>query len=266
MCDCANHDRRERLRPTRRQVLAGGVAAVVAASARLNLACAPPPVVGPLSIHPRATWGADLPPRGPLEPEDVRFLLVHHAAVANSYGPSGVVPLLRNTYAYQTGPDKRWPDVCYNFFVDRFGGIWEGRAGSLDGPVRADATGGSQGYAQLVCLLGDFMVRRPSAEMVASLVALLALLADQHALSADLSATVSFVSRGSERWPTGSTVTARPISGHRDMSFTYCPGDVVYPMLADEIPARVAAVRTQPAPPPTALAAMPDAVTDRSTA
>ncbi len=255
MCDCANHDHRDRLRPTRRQVLAGGMAALVAASTRLNLACAPPAGVGPLSIRPRATWGADLPPKGPLAPEDVKFLLVHHAAVANTYAPSGVIPLLRSTYAYQTGPAKRWPDVCYNFFVDRFGGIWEGRAGSLDGPVRADATAGSQGFAQLVCLLGDFMVQRPSAEMVNSLVALLALLADRYGMSADLASPVSFVSRGSERWPAGTTVTARPISGHRDMSFTYCPGDVVYQMLAAEIPTRVAAIRAASAAPPTTLPA-----------
>ena len=51
---------------------------------------------------------------------------------------------------------KGWTDVCYEFFVDRDGDVWEGRAGALAGPVVADATGGSQGFAQLVCLLGDF--------------------------------------------------------------------------------------------------------------
>ena len=183
-------------------------------------------------------------------PEEVRFLLVHHGAVPNTYQQSSVVGMLRAAYEYQTGPAKRWPDVAYNFFIDRFGGIWEGRAGSLDGPVMADATGGSQGYAQLVCLLGDFMAQPPSAAMTDSLVALLAVLADRFGLATDPAAVVSFVSRGSERWPAGTTVTARLISGHRDMSFTYCPGDYVYRMLDGDIPARVAALRAQaPAPP-----------------
>jgi hypothetical protein len=173
----------------------------------------------------------------------VRFLLVHHGAIPNTYAPGEVTGLLRSAFLYQTGAPKRWPDVSYNFYVDRFGGVWEGRTGSLAGPVMADATGGSQGFAQLVCLLGDFMVQSPTPEMTSALVALLAFLADRHGLDVDPAATVTFTSRGSERWPAGSVVNARPISGHRDMSYTYCPGDVVYRMLAADVPMRVAALR-----------------------
>ncbi len=235
---------------TRRQLLVGTAAGLLAASLRTTMGCAPPVDVGRLLIHPRTSWGADLAPRGPLYPEEVRFLLVHHGAMPNSYAPGDVPGLLRSAFLYQTGSAKRWPDVSYNFFVDRFGGVWEGRSGSLAGPVMADATGGSQGFAQLVCLLGDFTVQAPTAEMTGALVDLLAFLADRHDLNVDPAAPVTFTSRGSERWPAGATVTARPISGHRDMSFTYCPGDVVYRMLAAEIPMRVAALRAQaPAPP-----------------
>jgi hypothetical protein len=194
-----------------------------------------------------------------LYPEEVRFLLVHHGAMPNTYGPGDVPGLLRSAYLYQTGPGKRWPDVTYNFFVDRFGGVWEGRTGSLAGPVMADATGGSQGFAQLVCLLGDFMVQSPTVEMTGALVALLAFLADRHQLGVDPAAPVTFTSRGSERWPAGATVAARPISGHRDMSFTYCPGDVVYRMLAAEVPMRVAALRAVPAQVPGPVPTSPPA-------
>ena len=92
-------------------------------------------------------------------PEDVRFLLVHHTASSNTVPDPRVV--IRQTYAFQTGPEKRWPDVCYHFFIGPDGSVWEGRAGSLDGPVIADATGGNQGYAQLICLIGDFMTVPP---------------------------------------------------------------------------------------------------------
>ena len=54
-----------------------------------------------------------------------------------------------------TGASKGWPDVAYNFFIDRHGTVWEGRAASLEGPVMPDATGGSQGFAQLCCFVGD---------------------------------------------------------------------------------------------------------------
>src|SRR5262245_36379981 len=69
-----------------------------------------------LTIRRRAAWAGHQHPAGPLSPEDVRFLLVHHTAGSNRYAPAGVVGILRSTYQYHTGPDKRWPDVAYNFF------------------------------------------------------------------------------------------------------------------------------------------------------
>jgi hypothetical protein len=67
--------------------------------------------------------------------------------------------------------------VAYNFFVGPDGTVWEGRAGSLNGPVIADATGGNQGFSQLVCLLGNFESTPPTAAAQDSLVRLLAHLA-----------------------------------------------------------------------------------------
>src|SRR5688500_5662024 len=99
----------------------------------------------PFPIHRREEWGADLAPKGPLEveaPGDVRFLLVHHSVSGNDYAPEAVAPEIRSFYALHTGPEKGWPDVAYNFFVDRFGEIWEGRQGSVGAPVKASATGG----------------------------------------------------------------------------------------------------------------------------
>ena len=60
--------------------------------------------------------------------------------------------------------------------------------------------------------------------------------------------TTSFVSRGSNKWPAGAEVTARTISGHRDMSTTSCPGDLVYSLLNQAIPADVTARRISLAP------------------
>ena len=70
--------------------------------------------------------------------------------------------LIQATYAFHTSAAKGWSDVCYEFFIGRDGDVWEGRAGALTGPVVADATGGSQGFAQLICLLGDFTSQLPT--------------------------------------------------------------------------------------------------------
>lgn len=212
---------------------------------------AAPIQVGPVQIHPRSDWGASLIP-GPLQPEpDVRFLLVHHTAGSNDYAESEVTAQIRQVFQFHTGPDKGWSDVCYNFFVDRYGGVWEGRAGSLQGPVMADATGGSQGFAQLVCLLGIFVQDEPTEAMVDSTIGVLGMLANRYSVDTTPGATVDFISRGSNRWPAGSPVTARTISGHRDMSATECPGQKVYDLLDQEIPARVTAVRGSVSPIPT---------------
>ncbi len=113
--------------------------------------------------------------------------------------------------------------------------MFEARAGSLGGAVVADATGGSQGFAQLVCLLGDFTNTMPSNEAITSLTRVLAWLADRHGVATTPGSIVSFISRGSNKWPAGTEVTAATISGHRDMSETTCPGDTFYPFVRDAL-------------------------------
>ncbi len=211
-------------------------------------------------IAPREAWGADLPVTGTIVPEDdVRFLLVHHTASTNDSGPADVVEQIRGFHRFHTGPERGWPDVAYNFFVDRFGGIWEARQGSADGPVRGDATGGSQGFALLCSLIGDHSQVPVSAEAGRSLVALLAWLAERHRIDTEPGATVEFVSRGSNRWPAGTEVTAATIAGHRDMSETTCPGRYAYDLLATDLPRAVSDRRLEVAATLTATTAPPPA-------
>lgn len=189
----------------------------------------PVPVAPGLAIHPRESWGADLPPRGAIERETPQFLLVHHTASPSTYRSAR--DLIRSTYGYHTSAAKGWPDVCYQFFVGRDGDVWEGRAGALAGPVVADATGGSQGFAQLVCLLGDFTNAPPTPAALDALTSVLAWLSLRDGIDVTPGASTTFVSRGSDRWRAGATVTAPTIAGHRDMTYTACPGNAMYPLL-----------------------------------
>lgn len=205
--------------------------------------------MGP-EILPRSAWaGPDRPP-GPLldeAPGDVRFLLVHHSVNDNAYGEEAVAGLLRSIYDTHTR-DKGWPDVAYNFFVDRFGRIWEGRAGSAERPVRGDATGGSQGFALLCCSLGDHRTEPPSPPARDAFVALLAHLAEREGVDVTPGATATFTSRGSNLHPAGTVVTTPTIAGHRDMSATECPGDAAYGWVTGELRTAVAERRAPVAP------------------
>jgi len=186
------------------------------------------PLFGGLQILPRAEWGADLATKGPLYPEDSRFVLVHHTASPNDRrAPREII---RISHAYHTGP-KGWADIAYNFMIGYDGSVWETRAGSLAGPVIADASGGSQGFAQLICLVGDFSRVPPPAAMQESLVRLIAFLAHRDSIDLTAGSTASFTSRGSDRFPSGRPVTVRTLSGHRDCTFTTCPGDVGYSLI-----------------------------------
>ncbi len=199
----------------------------------------PVPVAPGLAIHPRDAWGADLPPTGPIRPETPQFLLVHHTASPSSYPDARDV--IRGVYRFHTSSAKRWPDVCYQFFVGRDGDVWEGRAGALAGPVVADASNGSQGFAQLVCLLGDFRTTPPTAAALDALTRLLTWLARRDGLDVGADATTTFTSRGSDRWRVGTVITTPTIAGHRDMTYTECPGDAMYTLLP-ELRHRVAAL------------------------
>jgi hypothetical protein len=230
---------------SRRTFLRGSTAAVLALPLLplAGRAAAAPLDTSRVPVRPRADWAQGLAPTGPLateRPEDVRFLLVHHSASPNGYAPEEVPGLLREYYALHTGPTRGWPDIAYNFLVDRYGTVWEGREGSLSAPVSGDATGGSQGFAVLCCFIGDHTTEPPTAEAQAAMTSLLAELAAAYGIDPSPGQTAEFVSRGSSRWPAGTTVTTPTIAGHRDMSVTSCPGDAAYGLVTDVFPAEVA--------------------------
>lgn len=215
-------------------------------------------VAAGLTIHPREAWATDRVPTGAISEEEVRFLVVHHSAGSTQHQVADVPAVLQGYFDYHTG-QKKWPDIAYNFLIDRFGGVWEGRSGSLAGPVAGDATGGNQGFSQLVCLIGDFTHGSPTAAAIDSLERTLAFLADRYEIDSSTDSVVRFVSRGSNRWSKGTEVTTPAIAGHRDMSQTECPGDALYPFVRDELTARVHRLRssvaavspaTAPSPPP----------------
>ncbi len=224
------------------------VAGISAASGNATLSRGPiaAPAVGAQmpAIVPRSEWGGDLAPRSLIPAEDVRFLVVHHTLQPGSDYESADVPrLLRGIYAYHTGAEKGWPDIAYNFFVDKFGTIYEGRTGSIDGPVQGSATGGNQGFTQLCCFLGDYSVAVPPPPALDAMYQLLAWLADRYGVETADGATVEVISRGSNRWEEGATISAPTIAAHREMSQTECPGNACFALVKSTFPGAVSALR-----------------------
>ena len=84
----------------------------------------------------RAGWGADESLRGGAASyaTSVRYSVIHHTAGSNSYSEREAPAVVRGIYHYHTSI-LGWNDVGYNVLVDRYGKIYEGRAGGMERAV-----------------------------------------------------------------------------------------------------------------------------------
>ncbi|WP_408896338.1 N-acetylmuramoyl-L-alanine amidase [Nocardioides sp. R1-1] len=171
-------------------------------------------------IYSRAQWGADerLRDASSLRYGSISAGFVHHTVNANDYQPSDVPGILRGIYAYHV-KTRGWSDIGYNFLVDRFGRIWEGRAGGVDKPVVGAHTLGYNDYSFAMSAIGNFETAQPTPELLNAYGALFAWKLSLSGVSA---------SSPSQRVGKG---TFAAISGHRDAGKTACPGKYLYAQL-----------------------------------
>jgi hypothetical protein len=127
-----------------------------------------------------------------------------------------------------------WNDIGYNFLVDRFGTIYEGRFGGIDrNVVGAHALGFNTGSVG-IALLGTYGDAKPSAAAQDAIARLIAWRLDL--AHVDPTSFLTFISGGSERYANGIPVLLSAVSGHRDTGFTECPGNALYSRLARSRP------------------------------
>ena len=132
-----------------------------------------------------------------------------------------------------------WNDIGYNFLVDRYGTVYEGRYGGIDRNVIGAYARGFNTGSIGVAVIGTFSAAAIPAAAETSLEKLLAWRLDL--AHVDPVSTLTFVSGGSERYRAGVPVVLRAVSGHRDTGLTTCPGDLLYAKL-DTIAAKTQAI------------------------
>jgi len=189
-----------------------------------------PAVAGMPTIVPRLSWGADESIRrgSPSYAADLRFAIVHHTAGRNDYTRAEAAAIVKGIQLYHV-QGNGWNDIGYNFLVDRFGTVYEGRFGGMDrNVVGAHAQGFNTGSVG-IALLGTYGTTTPSAAAQEAIARLLAWRLDL--AHVDPTAFLSFISGGNERFATGIPVLLSSVSGHRDTGFTECPGDALYARL-----------------------------------
>jgi len=182
------------------------------------------------AIVSRALWRANESIRRapPSYAPDVRFAIVHHTAGRNGYSRAEAPAIVRGIQLYHV-QGNGWNDIGYNFLVDRFGTIYEGRYGGIDKDVvGAHAQGFNTGSVG-IALLGTYGGTTPSQAAQEAIARLISWRLDL--AHVDPTGILTFVSGGSDRFTAGVPVPLRAVSGHRDTGATECPGDALYARL-----------------------------------
>ncbi len=191
---------------------------------RVTAAVGAPPIV------PRLSWGADEKIRRgpPSYASEVRFAIVHHTAGRNDYSRSEAAAIVKGIELYHV-ESNGWNDIGYNFLVDRFGTIYEGRYGGVDrNVIGAHALGFNTGSVG-IALLGTYGTTKPSQAALDAIAKLVAWRLDR--AHVDPTSFVNVISGGSEKYAPGVPVLLGAVSGHRDTGLTECPGNALYARL-----------------------------------
>jgi stage II sporulation protein D len=207
------------------------------------------------TIVTRAQWGVD--ERGqsscstPVTSSVLKGITLHHTAGANGYTKEQAPGIVRGIHAYHTR-SLGWCDMGYNFLVDTFGTVYEGRRGGITKQVRGAHAGNwdANVYTTGISMMGNFDTVDVPQAMRTSVINLMA-----WRLS-------SFGVGPIGKYQIGSVQLPR-ISGHRDIyslgvrpaTATACPGRYGYAWLNDgtrvRVKNRIEAAKASPSPTPT---------------
>ncbi|MEP6664935.1 MAG: N-acetylmuramoyl-L-alanine amidase, partial [Nocardioidaceae bacterium] len=173
------------------------------------------------TIITRRQWGADesLGDQcwSPRYGSAFKAVFIHHTAGSNTYSESESASVVRGIYAYHT-QSRGWCDIGYNFLVDRFGNIYEGRDGGIRRPVRGAHAGDYNVNSTGISLMGTFETVSPSRAMKKSVVRL-------------VTWRLGTAYHGGYGHPRINGKLFARISGHRDAMSTACPGQRAYDWL-----------------------------------
>jgi hypothetical protein len=187
----------------------------------------------PPTIIPRAAWGADaVPPRAAPDYGVVQMAFVHHTVTANDYTPDQSASMVLAIAKYHRDTNG-WNDIGYNFLVDQYGQVFEGRAGGIDQAVIGAQAQGYNSQSTGVAVLGTFTAVPIPEAAKASIAQLLGWKLTLHGVPCEGGLTIISGGGSLNRYPSGTPVAMQRISGHRDGDSTECPGNALYAQLPE---------------------------------
>jgi hypothetical protein len=185
----------------------------------------------PFPYVTRAQWGASqCTPRAAPEYGEVKAVAVHHTVSLNDYTPEEAPQIVLAICRYHRNSNG-WNDIGYNALVDKYGTIYEGRAGGLDQAIVGAHAQGFNSQTAGVANIGDYSSISASNEALAATANYIRWKLGVH--GQPLSGPVTLTSGGGpeSRYAAGTKVTVDRVLGHRDVGKTACPGDGLYGQL-----------------------------------
>jgi N-acetylmuramoyl-L-alanine amidase len=181
----------------------------------------------------RAEWGASAcPPRQRPDYGTVKAVIVHHTVSLNDYTPDEAPAIVLAICRYHRNSNG-WNDIGYNALVDKYGVLYEGRAGGLDLPVVGAQAQGFNSSTAGIASIGD----HTQVEATPATLSAIARYARWRLQMAGqpLTGAVTLTSSGGpeSRYGAGVEVREQRVLGHRDVGKTACPGALLFGQLDD---------------------------------
>ena len=163
--------------------------------------------------------------------ENKNKIIIHHTAGDYTdlltWWTWAAIEQLQDIYKYHALTNWRW-DIGYNFVIDPFGNIYEGRAGG-EWVVWAHVSWNNTPSVG-VSLMGNFNVNVPTDASLKSLVNLTTALSRKYKINPK--STVTYFKRTTEE-PFLQEYTNYAIAWHTDAGVTSCPGTNLYNLLPE---------------------------------